>query len=138
MKLIEEIKMNDKDKIINTISNIEITGIPIKEIMGGMDMLNKIAELLVKANIGDISNYQQKVEAIEKDNKIKDLALDKATELAYEYRTEADTLSCSSCPMYYIFSSCKERGLYEDCSKRWKEELIRQSRQEVEGVESCV
>ena len=58
-------------------------------------------------------------------------ALDKAVELAYKLRTEADTLSCSSCPMFHIFDSCKDRGLYKDCAKRWKEELIKQSKKEL-------
>ena len=59
-------------------------------------------------------------------------ALDKATELAYEYRTEADTLSCSSCPMFEgIFPKCSERGLYVDCSKRWKEEIMQQAEKEL-------
>ena len=58
-------------------------------------------------------------------------ALDKAVELAYEFRTEADTLSCSSCPMFHIFDSCKDRGLYQDCSKQWKEELIKQAEKEL-------
>lgn len=60
-----------------------------------------------------------------------EIALDKAVELAYEFRTEADTLSCSSCPMFHIFDSCKERGLYQDCSKQWKEELIKQAEKEL-------
>ena len=58
-------------------------------------------------------------------------ALDKATELAYEYRTQDDTLSYSSCPFDSIFDRCKERGLYEDCSKRWKEELLQQAEKEL-------
>ena len=58
-------------------------------------------------------------------------ALDKATELAYTYRTQDDTLSCSSCPFDSIFDRCKERGLYEDCSKRWKEELLQQAEKEL-------
>lgn len=60
-------------------------------------------------------------------------ALDKATELAYEYRTEMDTLSCSSCPVFDdIFPRCKDRGLYKECSKRWKELLIEQAEKELE------
>ena len=62
-------------------------------------------------------------------------ALDKATEIAYTYRTQDDTLSCSSCPFDSIFDRCKERGLYEDCSKRWKEELLRQAEKELMEVE---
>lgn len=59
-------------------------------------------------------------------------ALDKAVELAYEYRTEADTLSCSSCPMGdELFLKCKDRGLYKECSKRWKEQLIEQAEEEI-------
>lgn len=83
----------------------------------------KLAKSLVSAGIGDISEWKYRVEFTEK-------ALDMATELAYEYRTEADTLSCSSCPMFHIFDSCKERGLYRDCAKRWKEELLRQAKEE--------
>ena len=79
---------------------------------------------------GIIQEYKHRAEVAER-------ALDKATELAYEYRTEADTLSCSSCPMFHIFDRCKERGLYEDCSKRWKEELLQQAEKELaeEGKE---
>lgn len=76
--------------------------------------------------------WKRRADVAERNDKIKDRALDKATELAYEYRTEADTLSCSSCPMFHIFDSCKERGLYKDCSKRWKEEILRQSEREIE------
>lgn len=57
--------------------------------------------------------------------------LEKATELAYTYRTQDDTLSCSSCPFDSIFDRCKERGLYEDCSKRWKEELLQQAERDL-------
>lgn len=41
-------------------------------------------------------------------------ALDKATELAYTYRTQDDTLSCSSCPFDSIFDRCKERGRQDE------------------------
>lgn len=63
---------------------------------------------------------------------VEERALDKAVELAYEYRTEADTLSCSSCPMGdELFPKCKDRGLYKECSKRWKEQLIEQAEREL-------
>lgn len=85
----------------------------------------RIADALIAAGIGDVSEWKHRAEVAE-------IALDKAVELAYEFRTEADTLSCSSCPMFHIFDSCKERGLYEDCSKRWKEELLQQSEKELQ------
>ena len=87
-----------------------------------------IADALIAAGIGDIREAEYRAEVAER-------ALDKATELAYTYRTQEDTLSCSSCPFDSIFDRCKERGLYEDCSKRWKEELLQQSEKELEGKE---
>ena len=83
-----------------------------------------VADALIAAGIGDVSEWKHRAEVAER-------ALDKATELAYEYRIEADTLSCSSCPMLHIFDSCKERGLYKNCSKRWKEELLKQAEKEL-------
>ena len=85
----------------------------------------ELANALIKAGIGNISEYKHHAE-------VSEMALDKATELAYEYRIEADTLSCSSCPMFHIFDSCKERGLYKDCAKRWKEELLKQAEKELQ------
>lgn len=84
-----------------------------------------IADALIAECIGDVSEWKHRAKVAER-------ALDKATELAYEYRIEADTLSCSSCPMLHIFDSCKERGLYKDCSKRWKEELLKQAEKELQ------
>lgn len=72
-----------------------------------------------------VKEYKHRAEVAER-------ALDKATELAYTYRTQDDTLSCSSCPFDSIFDRCKERGLYEDCSKRWKEELLQQAEKEMQ------
>lgn len=78
------------------------------------------ADALIAAGIGDVKETERRAEVVER-------ALDNAVELAHELRTEADTLSCSSCPMFHIFDSCKDRGLYKDCAKRWKEELIKQA-----------
>lgn len=90
------------------------------------DMFNDIVTQAVIPYFADalIANGYGDVKEVER-------ALDKAVELAYELRTEADTLSCSSCPMFHIFDSCKDRGLYEECPKRWKEELIRQAKKEL-------
>lgn len=92
---------------------------------------NNIADALIAAWIGDVKEAEHRAKLAEK-------ALDKAVELAYEYRTEADTLSCSSCPMGdELFPKCKDRGLYKECSKRWKEQLIEQAERELaeEGKE---
>lgn len=112
----------------------------------------KIANALIAAGIVDKSDYasmketavRYKAEVSKAESRAKDAehraevaerALDKATELAYTYRTQDDTLSCSSCPFDSIFDSifdrCKERGLYEDCSKRWKEELLQKAEKEL-------
>lgn len=91
-----------------------------------------VADRLYANGYGDVAEWKKRAEVAERNEKIKERALDKATELAYEYRTEADTLSCSSCPMFHIFDSCKERGLYVECSKHWKEEILRQAEREIE------
>ena len=114
-----------KKKIIGIVLDVPITGIKIREILGGEATANAISNALISAGIGDVSEYKHKAEVAER-------ALDKATELAYTYRTQDDTLSCSSCPFFdSIFDRCKEQGLYEDCSKRWKEELLRQAEKEL-------
>ena len=85
----------------------------------------RIADALIAAGIGDVAEAEHRAEVAER-------ALDKATELAYTYRTQDETFSCSSCPFDSIFDRCKERGLYEDCSKRWKEELLQQAEKELQ------
>lgn len=108
------------------------------------------ASALIEAGIGDVKEAECRARAAELVAKtaaetgilkyeemkhraeVAERALEKATELAYEYRTEADTLSCSSCPMFEeIFPKCSERGLYVDCSKRWKEEIMQQAEKEL-------
>ena len=116
----------------------------------------RAAEALIAAGFGDVESWKisdadkeqssinyycemrewkDKCKEAEHRAEVAERALDKATELAYTYRTQEDTLSCSSCPFDSIFDRCKERGLYEDCSKRWKEELLQQSEKELEGKE---
>ena len=148
-----------KKKIVEVVLNSEITGIQIRAITGGYSMANSIADALIAAGIGDVKDLQVQVDSLEITNialqagyddaendrlywvnkykeaehrvEVAERALDKATELAYTYRTQDDTLSCSSCPFDSIFDRCKERGLYEDCSKRWKEELLQQAEKEL-------
>lgn len=106
-------------------------------------MANSIADALIAEVIRNIVKIAREIgvsatamavfEAEEAKHRaeVAERALDKATELAYTYRTQDDTLSCSSCPFDSIFDRCKERGLYEDCSKRWKEELLQQAEKEL-------
>ena len=112
--------MTEREKMIEIVLDTEITGIKIRNITGGISTANAIADALIAAGIGDVKEAEHRAEVVER-------ALDNAVELAHELRTEADTLSCSSCPMFHIFDSCKDRGLYKDCAKRWKEELIKQA-----------
>lgn len=89
----------------------------------------------LKAQEGAANAYRICFEEQKYWREVAERALDKATELAYTYRTQDDTLSCSSCPFDSIFDRCKERGLYEDCSKRWKKELLQQAEKELTEVE---
>lgn len=105
-----------------------------------------IADALISARISDVKEAELERKAYEvasnqyriwfeeqKDRaEVAERALDKATELAYTYCTQDDTFSCSSCPFNSIFDRCKKRGLYEDCSKRWKKELLRQAEKELQ------
>lgn len=50
--------MTDRDKIIETVLDTDITGIKIRSIVGGISAANAIADALVAAGIGDISKWQ--------------------------------------------------------------------------------
>lgn len=97
-------------------------------IAAGLTFDKTTAILAERANAKTLIHKAQYYDEIKHRAEIAERALDKAVELAYEYRTEADTLSCSSCPMGdELFPKCKDRGLYKECSKRWKEQLIEQA-----------
>ncbi len=150
-----------KKKIVGVLSD-NIRWIPFYFINRGFvydDDLKNIADALIEAGIGDVKEVNcelTRIEVLKRERfaeehgftpdctpyyiaeqykhraEVAERALDKATELAYEYRTEADTLSCSSCPMFEeIFPKCSERGLYVECSKRWKETLIEQAEKDL-------
>lgn len=150
-----------KKKIVDILSD-NIRWVPYYFISRGIvyeDDLKNIADALIEAGIGDVKEVNcelTRIEVLKRERfaeehgftpdctpyyiaeqykhhaEVAERALDKATELAYEYRTEADTLSCSSCPMFEeIFPKCSERGLYVECSKRWKETLIEQAEKEL-------
>ena len=104
--------MNLKDDLILTIISA-LAECEVSHINDLEEQVEYVADALIESGYGNIE--------------ILNKALDKAVELAYEYRTEADTLSCSSCPIFHVFDKCKDRGLYQECSKRWKEELLKQA-----------
>ena len=94
--------------------------------------LDEKYQTLMAAGFVQLASLRLDFEKVLHRAEVAERALDKATELAYTYRTQDDTLSCSSCPFDSIFDRCKERGLYENCSKRWKEELLQQSEKELQ------
>lgn len=94
--------------------------------------LDERYQTLMAAGFVQMASLRLDLEKVLHRAEVAERALDKAVELAYEYRTEADTLSCSSCPMGdELFPKCKDRGLYKECSKRWKEQLIEQAEREL-------
>ena len=94
--------------------------------------LDERYQTLMAAGFVQLASLRLDLEKVLHRAEVAERALDKAVELAYEYRTEADTLSCSSCPMGdELFPKCKDRGLYKECSKRWKEQLIEQTEREL-------
>lgn len=100
-------------------------------IAAGLTFDKTTAILAERTNSKTLIHKAQYYDEMKHRAEVAERALDKATELAYTYRTQDDTLSCSSCPFDSIFDRCKERGLYEDCSKRWKEELLQQAEKEL-------
>lgn len=54
-----------KKKIVEVVLNSEITGIQIRAITGGYSMANNIADALIAAGIGDVSELQKECESKE-------------------------------------------------------------------------
>ena len=48
--------MTDRDKIIEIVLDADITGIKIRDVIGGMSTANTIADALIAAGIGDTTN----------------------------------------------------------------------------------
>lgn len=53
-------KQELRDKIIGIVLDVPITGIKIREILGGVATANSIADALIAANIGDVSEWKDK------------------------------------------------------------------------------
>ena len=56
-----------KEKIIGIVLDVPITGIKIRAIIGGEAFANNIAEALIAAGIGDVSEYKHRAEVVEKE-----------------------------------------------------------------------
>ena len=54
-----------KKKIVEVVLNSEITGIQIRAITGGYSMANNIADALIAAGIGDVSEWKHRAEVAE-------------------------------------------------------------------------
>ena len=48
-----------RDKIIGIVLDVPITGIKIRELLGGVATANSIADALISAEIGDVSEYKK-------------------------------------------------------------------------------
>ncbi len=83
-------KQELRDKIIGIVLDVPITGIKIREILGGEAAANSIADALISADIGDVSELQKecdsKEEAYNKCYSDYKYWKDRAKE--YEYRAE--------------------------------------------------
>lgn len=55
-----------KKKIIGIVLDVPITGIKIREILGGEATANAISNALISAGIGDVSEYKHKAEVAER------------------------------------------------------------------------
>lgn len=59
-----------KKKIIGIVLDVPITGIKIREILGGEATANAISNALISAGIGDVSEYKHRAEVAEKAGRI--------------------------------------------------------------------
>lgn len=55
-----------REKIVGIVLDIPITGIKIREILGGEATANNIAEALIAAGIGDISEWKHRAKVAER------------------------------------------------------------------------
>lgn len=77
-----------KKKIVEVVLNSEITGIQIRAITGGYSMANNIADALISAGIGDVTEWKEKVECAKRILQIPTLP-NGTTDLSYfEYKGE--------------------------------------------------
>lgn len=54
--------MTEREKMIEIVLDTEITGIKLRNITGGMSTANAIADALIAANIGDVTEWKERAE----------------------------------------------------------------------------
>lgn len=59
--------MTEREKMIEIVLDTEITGIKLRNITGGMSTANAIADALIAANIGDVTEWKERAEKAEKE-----------------------------------------------------------------------
>lgn len=80
--------MTEREKMIEIVLDTEITGIKLRNITGGMSTANAIADALIAANIGDVTEWKERVECAKRILQIPTLP-NGTTDLSYfEYKGE--------------------------------------------------
>ena len=100
-----------KKKIVEVVLNSEITGIQIRAITGGYSMVNNIADALIAANIGYVSEWKERAEK-EKDEK----NMWKCTANDWKQRFESRDKQYND----RIVSSCKALQLKDEKIAKYK------------------
>lgn len=94
-----------RDKIIGIVSDVSITGIKIREILGGEAATNSIAEALISAEIGDVGEWKHRAEVAEKELLV-------YKEVAGAMLCEIECSNEGYCPEFYKDLECK------NCTKK--------------------
>lgn len=94
-----------RDKIIGIVSDVSITGIKIREILGGEAAANSIAEALISAEIGDVGEWKHRAEVAEKELLV-------YKEVAGAMLCEIECSNEGYCPEFYKDLECK------NCTKK--------------------
>lgn len=102
-----------RDKIIGIVSDVSITGIKIREILGGEATANVIANALISEGIGDVSEWNHRAEVAER-----------------AVREFAVQVGCKSCPFYCRcgIDSPNAKNDYQECY----EAMLRQAEKELQ------
>lgn len=103
--------MTERDKIIEIVLNSDITGIKIRNITGGISTANTIADALIAANIGYVSEWKERAEK-EKDEK----NMWKCTANDWKQRFESRDKQYND----RIVSSCKALQLKDEKIAKYK------------------
>ena len=64
--------MTEREKIIKIVLNAEVTGIALKDVIGGETTAKKLADALIENGIGDITEWKEKYARLEKSDTSKE------------------------------------------------------------------